>query len=212
MTEGGGGDGSRLGKAQVAAGGGPAFEEFADHLGVAGALRRQMGEAKLILNVADGGFGGAFDFEEGAEVGEGVEFDEAVGEAPGVAVLFEKKELLESEGLQEGEDLIGRSEVEVEGFAGAEAGGGGGTLEGEEGRGDFRFWIFDFRLTGGGRGAVKRTRRPESARRREPSGRSKKMLVSRTVPRCSPCKAARRARTASWESSWSLSSISRGME
>ena len=27
-----------------------------------------------------------------------------------------------------------------------------GALEGEEGRGDFRFWIFDFRLTGGGRG------------------------------------------------------------
>ena len=71
----------KAGESASAAGGGPAFEEFADHLGVAGALRRQMGEAKLILNVADGGFGGAFDFEEGAEVGEGVEFDEAVGEA-----------------------------------------------------------------------------------------------------------------------------------
>jgi hypothetical protein len=87
----------------------------------------------LILRVAYGGLGGAFDFQEGAEVGKGVEFDEAVGEAPGVAVFFEEELLDEAQGVKQGEDLVGRGEVEVEGFAGMQAGGGGGAFEGQQG-------------------------------------------------------------------------------
>jgi hypothetical protein len=121
--------------------GGGVGEEFTDHFGVAVAMGGEIRKVQLRLRGSHGGFGGAFDFQEGAEVGEGIEFDETIGEAPGVAVLFEEEELHEAQGGEQGDDLAGRGEVEVEGFTGAQAGGGGGAFEGQQGL---------LRLAGGG--------------------------------------------------------------
>lgn len=96
-------------------------------------------EAEAALHGADGGFGGVgalgFDFDEMAEAGEFVKFDEAIVELPGFAVFLKEEDLLEAKGLEERDKLIDGIDVEVEGFAGAQAGLSGRAFESEQGGG-----------------------------------------------------------------------------
>jgi hypothetical protein len=90
-------------------------------------------QAEPGLNAAHRFLRRTFDFQEAAEMREGVEFDQTVIKLPGIAVFLEKELLLKSEGQKERDKLFGGAGVKVEGLARMQAGRGGGTLKGQEG-------------------------------------------------------------------------------